>query len=63
MTASANLFPLIFNRGHAARPLLMKMLTDWPRDRFGDTVGRDTDQIEKTIMMGLCYRASAVRSS
>jgi len=41
----------------------MKMLTDWPRDRFGDTVGRDTDQIEKTIMMGLCYRAPAVRSS
>ena len=28
-------------------------------ERHGDTVGRDTDQIEKTIMMGLTYRASA----
>lgn len=26
-------------------------------ERHGDTVGRDTDQIEKTIMMVLCYRA------
>jgi alkanesulfonate monooxygenase SsuD/methylene tetrahydromethanopterin reductase-like flavin-dependent oxidoreductase (luciferase family) len=30
-------------------------------ERHGDTVGRDTDQIEKTIMMGLTYRASAER--
>ena len=30
-------------------------------ERHGDTVGRDTDQIEKTIMMGLTYRAPAER--
>jgi F420-dependent oxidoreductase-like protein len=30
-------------------------------ERHGDTVGRDTDQIEKTIMMGFCYRAPADR--
>jgi len=30
-------------------------------ERHGDTVGRDTDQIEKTIMMGLCYHAPAER--
>jgi alkanesulfonate monooxygenase SsuD/methylene tetrahydromethanopterin reductase-like flavin-dependent oxidoreductase (luciferase family) len=30
-------------------------------ERHGDTVGRDTDQIEKTIMMALCYRAPAER--
>jgi alkanesulfonate monooxygenase SsuD/methylene tetrahydromethanopterin reductase-like flavin-dependent oxidoreductase (luciferase family) len=30
-------------------------------ERHGDTVGRDTDQIEKTIMMGLCYGAPAER--
>jgi alkanesulfonate monooxygenase SsuD/methylene tetrahydromethanopterin reductase-like flavin-dependent oxidoreductase (luciferase family) len=32
-------------------------------ERHGDTVGRDTDQIEKTIMMGLCYRAPAERET
>jgi alkanesulfonate monooxygenase SsuD/methylene tetrahydromethanopterin reductase-like flavin-dependent oxidoreductase (luciferase family) len=30
-------------------------------ERHGDAVGRDTDQIEKTIMMGLTYRAPAER--
>jgi F420-dependent oxidoreductase-like protein len=29
--------------------------------RHGDAVGRDTDEIEKTIIMSLCYRASAER--
>ena len=32
-------------------------------ERHGDTVGRDTDQIEKSIMMGLCYRAPKERES
>ncbi|HYB90920.1 MAG TPA: TIGR03560 family F420-dependent LLM class oxidoreductase [Candidatus Binataceae bacterium] len=30
-------------------------------ERHGDTVGRNTDEIEKTIMMPLCYRASKER--
>jgi F420-dependent oxidoreductase-like protein len=30
-------------------------------ERHGDTVGRNTDEIEKTIMMPLCYRASKDR--
>jgi alkanesulfonate monooxygenase SsuD/methylene tetrahydromethanopterin reductase-like flavin-dependent oxidoreductase (luciferase family) len=30
-------------------------------ERHGDTVGRDTDQIEKTIMIGLSYGAPAER--
>ena len=30
-------------------------------ERHGDTVGRDTDQIEKTIMIGLSYKAPAER--
>ena len=30
-------------------------------ERHGDTVGRDTDEIEKTIMMPLCYKASKER--
>lgn len=29
--------------------------------RHGDNVGRDTDQIEKTVMLPLCYRAGAQR--
>ena len=30
-------------------------------ERHGDTIGRDTDQIEKTVMMVLTYRAPAER--
>ena len=30
-------------------------------ERHGDTVGRNTDEIEKTIMMPLCYKASSDR--
>jgi len=30
-------------------------------ERHGDTVGRNTDEIEKTIMMPLCYRAPKQR--
>jgi len=30
-------------------------------ERHGDTVGRNTDEIEKTIMMPLCYKASKER--
>ncbi len=30
-------------------------------ERHGDTVGRNTDEIEKTIMMPLCYRAPKER--
>ena len=29
--------------------------------RHGDTVGRDTDEIEKTILMPLCYKAAEAR--
>jgi F420-dependent oxidoreductase-like protein len=29
--------------------------------RHGDTVGRDTSQIEKTVMLPLCYKAAAPR--
>ena len=32
-------------------------------ERHSDTVGRDTDEIEKTIMMGLTYRAPADREN
>ena len=38
----------------------MRELIDLIR-RHGDTVGRDTDQIEKTVLMPLCYRATAER--
>jgi len=30
-------------------------------ERHGDTVGRDTDEIEKTLMLGLCYKAPKQR--
>jgi len=30
-------------------------------NRHGDTVGRDPDEIEKTVMIGLCYRAPKER--
>jgi alkanesulfonate monooxygenase SsuD/methylene tetrahydromethanopterin reductase-like flavin-dependent oxidoreductase (luciferase family) len=30
-------------------------------ERHGDTVGRDTDEIEKTVMIGLCYKAPKQR--
>jgi alkanesulfonate monooxygenase SsuD/methylene tetrahydromethanopterin reductase-like flavin-dependent oxidoreductase (luciferase family) len=30
-------------------------------ERHGDTVGRNTDEIEKTIMMPLCYNAAKDR--
>jgi len=43
--------------GHAER---MRELIDVIR-RHGDAIGRDADQIEKTIMMPLCYRASKER--
>jgi hypothetical protein len=38
----------------------MKRLID-VIERHGDTVGRDTDEIEKTIMLPLCYHASKER--
>lgn len=43
-----------------ANPAEMKRLID-VIERHGDTVGRDTDEIEKTIMLPLCYRASKER--
>jgi len=43
-----------------ANPAEMKRLID-VIERHGDTVGRDTDEIEKTIMMPLCYKASKER--
>jgi hypothetical protein len=43
-----------------ANPAEMKGLID-VIERHGDTVGRDTDEIEKTIMMPLCYKASKER--
>lgn len=39
-----------------ANPAEMRRLID-VIERHGDTVGRDTDEIEKTIMLPLCYRA------
>ncbi len=30
-------------------------------ERHGDTVGRDTDEIEKTLMLALCYKAPKQR--
>ncbi len=39
---------------------LMRELIDVIR-RHGDAVGRDTDAIEKTVMMPLCYRAAPAR--
>jgi alkanesulfonate monooxygenase SsuD/methylene tetrahydromethanopterin reductase-like flavin-dependent oxidoreductase (luciferase family) len=38
----------------------MKRLID-VIERHGDTVGRNTDEIEKTIMMPLCYKAASDR--
>ena len=43
-----------------ANPAEMKRLID-VIERHGDTVGRDTDEIEKTVMLPLCYRASKER--
>ena len=43
--------------GHAEQ---MRRLIDVIR-RHGDAVGRDPDQIEKTVVMPLCYRASKER--
>ena len=49
----------MWNTMHA-NPAEMKRLID-VIERHGDTVGRDTDEIEKTIMMPLCYKASKDR--
>jgi alkanesulfonate monooxygenase SsuD/methylene tetrahydromethanopterin reductase-like flavin-dependent oxidoreductase (luciferase family) len=49
----------MWNTMHA-NPAEMKSLID-VIERHGDTVGRDTDEIEKTIMMALCYKASKDR--
>jgi F420-dependent oxidoreductase-like protein len=49
----------MWNTMHAD-PAEMKRLID-VIERHGDTVGRDTDEIEKTIMMPLCYKASRER--
>ena len=43
-----------------ANPAEMKRLIG-VIERHGDTVGRDTDEIEKTIMLPLCYKASKER--
>ena len=49
----------MWNTMHAS-PSQMKRLIE-VIERHGDTVGRDTDEIEKTIMMPLCYKASEDR--
>jgi F420-dependent oxidoreductase-like protein len=49
----------MWNTMHAS-PAQMKRLIE-VIERHGDTVGRDTDEIEKTIMMPLCYKASEDR--
>jgi len=49
----------MWNTMHA-NPAEMKRLID-VIERHGDTVGRDTDEIEKTIMMPLCYKAPKER--
>jgi alkanesulfonate monooxygenase SsuD/methylene tetrahydromethanopterin reductase-like flavin-dependent oxidoreductase (luciferase family) len=43
-----------------ANPAEMKRLIG-VIERHGDTVGRNTDEIEKTIMLPLCYKASKER--
>ena len=43
-----------------ANPTEMKRLID-VIERHGDTVGRNTDEIEKTTMMALCYKAPKER--
>jgi alkanesulfonate monooxygenase SsuD/methylene tetrahydromethanopterin reductase-like flavin-dependent oxidoreductase (luciferase family) len=49
----------MWNTMHA-NPAEMKRLID-VIERHGDAVGRNTDEIEKTIMMPLCYKASKER--
>ena len=49
----------MWNTMHS-NPAEMKRLID-VIERHGDTVGRDTDEIEKTIMLPLCYKASKER--
>jgi F420-dependent oxidoreductase-like protein len=49
----------MWNTMHA-NPAGMKRLID-VIERHGDTVGRDTDEIEKTIMLPLCYKTSKER--
>ena len=49
----------LWNTMHA-NPAEMKRLIG-VIERHGDTVGRDTDEIEKTIMMPLCYQAPKER--
>jgi alkanesulfonate monooxygenase SsuD/methylene tetrahydromethanopterin reductase-like flavin-dependent oxidoreductase (luciferase family) len=49
----------MWNTMHA-NPAQMKRLIE-VIERHGDTVGRDTDEIEKTIMMPLCYKATQDR--
>jgi alkanesulfonate monooxygenase SsuD/methylene tetrahydromethanopterin reductase-like flavin-dependent oxidoreductase (luciferase family) len=49
----------MWNTMHAD-PAEMKRLIE-VIERHGDTVGRNTDEIEKTIMMPLCYKASSDR--
>jgi F420-dependent oxidoreductase-like protein len=49
----------MWNTMHA-NPTQMKRLIEII-ERHGDTVGRNTDEIEKTIMMPLCYKAPRAR--
>ena len=49
----------MWNTMHA-NPAEMKRLID-VIERHGDTVGRNTDEIEKTMMMALCYNAPKER--
>jgi F420-dependent oxidoreductase-like protein len=49
----------MWNTMHA-NPAQMKRLIE-VIERHGDTVGRNTDEIEKTIMMPLCYKAPGER--
>jgi F420-dependent oxidoreductase-like protein len=49
----------MWNTMHS-NPTEMKRLIE-VIERHGDTVGRDTDEIEKTIMISLCYKASKER--
>ena len=50
---------VMWNTMHA-NPAEMKRMIE-VIERHGDTVGRNTDEIEKTIMIPLCYKASPER--
>jgi len=49
----------MWNMGNADAAEMKRLIS--VIERHGDTVGRDTDEIEKTLMIGLCYNAAKER--